>query len=224
MRHPLLLVVHGFASSAEQFDRETNFERDGVKRGYVVLTPDGVGSPTNWNLFGAKGQPDDYVFVGALVASVTRHACVDTARVVIAGHSAGSAFAGFLACRKPYRFAVVAMVSATVPSTCPPDVTPAVISVHGTADPAVPYAGGLGIGQTVPIPPVRTTIAHLAKARRCAAKPTDTRVARDVVRRRYRNCARGDDVELFTIERGGHLWSPGTTTRILDFFDDHQGA
>jgi polyhydroxybutyrate depolymerase len=215
-------VVHGFASSAAQFDRETNFEHVGTKRGYAVLSPDALGSPTNWNLFGTKGQPDDYAFVGALVGSVIRGACVDPGRVFIAGHSAGSAFSGFLVCRRPYRFAAVAMVSATVPSTCPRGVTPAVISVHGTADPAVPYAGGLGIGQTVPIPPVRTTIAQLAKDRNCTAPPTQTRVAGNVVRMRYRGCADGDDVELFTIERGGHLWSAGTTTRILDFFDAHQ--
>ena len=180
-RHPLLVVVHGFASSATQFDRETNFERAGTKRGYVVVSPDALGSPTNWNLFGTKGQPDDYAFVGALAGSVMRGACVDPGRVFIAGHSAGSAFSGFLACRKPYRFAAVAMVSATVPSTCPRDVTPAVISVHGTADPAVPYAGGLGIGQTVPIPPVRTTIAQLAKDR--ALRGETDRYARGAERR-----------------------------------------
>jgi poly(3-hydroxybutyrate) depolymerase len=55
-----------------------------------------------------------------------------------------------------------------------------------------------------------------------AAPPGERRVAANVVRMRYRDCADGDDVELFTIERGGHLCSAGTTTRILDFFDAYQ--
>jgi polyhydroxybutyrate depolymerase len=220
-RHPLVLVLHGFASSSAQFDRETNFPALGTERGDIVLTPNASGSPTNWNIFNAPNQPDDYGFVHTLLAAVVPQTCVDRARVYVAGHSAGSAFAGFFACRPPYPFAAVAMVSATVRSTCPATVTPAVISVHGTADPVVPYAGGLGIGQTVPIPPVRQTDALLARQRHCAPQPIDDHVAPHVARRRYLGCAHGDDVELLTLEGGGHLWAPGTTARILDFFAAH---
>jgi polyhydroxybutyrate depolymerase len=216
-----VLVLHGFASSSAQFDRETDFPALGTARGDVVVTPDASGSPTNWNIFGAPNQPDDYGFVRALLASVIPRSCVDRARVYVAGHSAGSAFAGFLACKPPYLFAAVAMVSATVPSTCPRTVTPAIISVHGTADPVVPYDGGLGIGQTVPIPPVRQTDAQLARDRHCATSPVDDHLAPHVARRRYRACEHGDDVELLTLEGGGHLWEPGTTARILDFFAVH---
>jgi polyhydroxybutyrate depolymerase len=221
VRHPLVLVLHGFASSSAQFDRETKFPALGTARGDVVLTPDASGSPTNWNIFNAPNQPDDYGFVRSLLATVIPRTCVDRASVHVVGHSAGSAFAGFLACKPPYPFAAVAMVSATVPSTCPHTITPAIISVHGTSDPVVPYVGGLGIGQTVPIPPVRQTDAQLAHDRHCTTTPVDDVVAPKMVRRRYLRCAHGDDVELLTLVGGGHLWAPGVTPRILDFFAAH---
>jgi polyhydroxybutyrate depolymerase len=218
-RHPLVLALHGFASSSAQFDRETGIDKQGTARGYVVITPDAAQSPTNWNIFGAPNQPNDFGFINALLTSVTPHLCVDTKAVFAVGHSAGSAFAGFLVCKPPYRFVGVAMVEATVPSTCPARVTPAVVSIHATGDPVVLYNGGRGIGQTVPIPPVRQTIAQFARARACAPKPVDRKVSPFVIERHYNDCKHGSDVALFTIEGGGHLWAPGDTSTILDFFD-----
>jgi len=37
--------------------------------------------------------------------------------------------------------------------------------------------------------------------------------------RHYTECTHGSNVALFTIEGGGHLWAPGDTSTILDFFD-----
>jgi polyhydroxybutyrate depolymerase len=217
-RHPLLLALHGFASSSTQFDRETGLDKQGTDRGYVVVTPDAAQSPTNWNIFGAPNQPNDFGFINALLKAITPHLCVDTSAMFAVGHSAGSAFAGFLVCKPPYRFVGVAMVEATVPSTCPARVRPAVVSIHATGDPVVLYNGGLGIGQTVPIPPVRQTVAQLAHARGCA-KAVDKKVSPFVTERRYAGCKPGSDVALYTIHGGGHLWAPGDTSTILDFFD-----
>jgi polyhydroxybutyrate depolymerase len=230
--HPLVLLFHGFASSKEAIDADTGMEQAGTARGFVVVTPDGTGSPRTWHFLGA-GSDDDVAFAGALVGDVTAHACVDVHRVFAAGHSAGSAFTGFLVCRAPYRFAGAAMVEATIPSTCPTNVTYAVVSVHGTADRTVLYDGGLGEGQTVPIPPVRRTVADLATRNGCAAPTTDT-PAPGVERMRYSGCAHGHEVELLTIVGGGHPWAGGlqatatepavpgarfsATDAVLDFF------
>jgi polyhydroxybutyrate depolymerase len=235
-RHPLVVLFHGFASSKEAIDADTGMDRAGVARGFVVVTPDGTASPRTWHFLGA-GSDDDFAFVDALVREVTARACVDPHRVYAAGHSAGSAFTGFLVCRAPYRFAAVAMVEATIPSSCPPDVTYAVISVHGTADAIVLYDGGLGAGQTVPIPPVRQTIASLATRNGCANTPATGTPAPGVERLRYDSCAHGRDVELLTVVGGGHPWAGGlqakttepnvagaqysATDAILDFFSRH---
>ncbi len=231
---PMVLLFHGFASNARAFDAETSFDRLGRARGFIVVTPDGSGNPLSWNLFDPAAS-DDYGFVEKLVAHVAGELCVDRARIFASGHSAGAAFTGFLVCRKPYLFAASATVSATVPSTCPADRKQSILGIHGTADPAVLYDGGKGVGQSVAIPPVKETIAAYAKRASCDATPAADRPAPGVERLRYRGCASNAQVALLTIVGGGHPWPGGlqatqgtkvvagarydASTAILDFFD-----
>jgi poly(3-hydroxybutyrate) depolymerase len=127
------------------------------------------------------------------------------------------------------------MVEATIPSTCPANETYSVVSVHGDADPVVLYNGGKGMGQSVPIPPVRQTVAALAKRDGCAPTATRTEPAAGVVRDEYEHCKNGRKVALLTIKGGTHPWAGGlqakaeepktpgaqysASTAILDFFD-----
>ena len=238
-RHPMVVLFHGYASSAAGIDADTSLDKLGTARGDIVVTPDGSSNPKTWNFIsGASGSAaDDFDFIDALVAHLEQSLCVDAHHVYAAGHSAGSAFVGFLACHKPYPFAAIAMVEATIPSTCPSSVTQAVLSVHGTADTIVPYNGGLGIGQTVPIPAVKQTIANLAKRNGCAATPAADKPAAGVDRLRYTGCRDNKDVELLSIVGGQHPWAGGLQAKatepgvagaqfsasnaILDFFAAH---
>ncbi len=238
-RHPMVVLFHGFASSASAIDAETSLDKLGSARGDIVVTPDGSSNPKTWNfLSGASGSAtDDFGFIGALIPHLEQVLCVDSQHVYAAGHSAGSAFVGFLACKKPYPFAAIAMVSATIPSTCPASVTQAVLSIHGTADSTVLYYGGKGIGQTVAIPPVKQTVANLAKRNGCGATPATDQPAPGVERLRYTGCHDGKDVALLTIVNGQHPWPGGLQAKasepnipgaqfsasnaILDFFAAH---
>jgi polyhydroxybutyrate depolymerase len=238
-RHPMVLVFHGFSSSAAAIDADTSLDKLGVARGDIVVTPDGSSNPRTWNFIsGASGSSaDDFGFVDTLVAHLEQTVCVDSKHIDATGHSAGSAFVGFLACHKPYRFAAIAMVSATIPSTCPPSVVQSVLSVHGTADTTVLYDGGLGQGQRVPIPPVKQTVASLAKRAGCDATPRNDAPAPGVERLRYTGCRAGKDVALITIVNGQHPWPGGlqataleknvpgakfsASNAILDFFAAH---
>jgi polyhydroxybutyrate depolymerase len=236
--YPMIVVFHGWASERKQFEAETGLDRAGSERGYIVVTPQGAGNPATWNFIpGASGsEADDFAFVDALVNDVEQRLCVDTHRVYATGHSAGSAFVGFLVCKAPYRFAGAAMVSATIPSSCPDNVTPAILGIHGKKDPGVLYDGGAGAGQSVPIPPIRETIARHAARSQCAADPTVDTPAAGVEALTYTDCKKGAAVGLITILEGGHPWPGGSqvmndpkrpegadfsaTNAILDFFDD----
>jgi polyhydroxybutyrate depolymerase len=232
--YPMVLLFHGYASNEEAIDADTSLDRLGRERGFVVVTPNGSGSPLTWNLFNTAGT-DDYGFVDNLVAHLARELCVDRARIFATGHSAGSAFAGFLVCRKPYKFAAIATVSATVPSSCAAERKESILGIHGTADPVVLYDGGKGAGQDVAIPPIKETIAAYAKRASCDTTPTADRPAPGVERLRYRGCAPGTQVAMLTIIGGGHPWPGGlqathdtkvvagarysASTAILDFFE-----
>lgn len=235
---PLLFDFHGYGSSAETHDRTTRLAEKGTARGYVVVTPEALGQPREWNMFGVRSRADDFGFVDALIVDLSERLCLDEARIYAAGHSNGSAFAGFLQCREPYRFAAVAMVAAFVPAGCPADrVAPAVVAIHGTADPGVPYYGGTVAAGPVVIPAVLETLAGYADAYSCDEPPTIDRPAPQVVRRSYTGCVHDSEITLYTVIDGSHDWPGGQLTpaaqpvpggqdfpasdAILDFFDRH---
>jgi polyhydroxybutyrate depolymerase len=238
---PLVLDFAGFAGTKESQEAFTQMGAKGVARGFVVVTPDALGTPRQWNEFAIPSQPDDFAFIHALVADLEHRLCIDPDRVYAAGHSNGSAFAGFLVCRAPHVFAAVAMVSATTPAGCPTGVAPAVLAIAGTADASVPYAGGLVAGSTIPIPAARTTISFYAARYQCRQPPEQTRLGAGVTQIRYSDCIDGAEVTLDTIAGGTHTWPGGpaaladshdsaagktfgATVQILDFFARHRRA
>jgi polyhydroxybutyrate depolymerase len=233
--YPLVFSFHGFAGSKEGQNANAAIAEMGTARGYIVVTPDALGEPRDWNYFSNPARADDFGFVDALVVDLGERLCIDADRVYAAGHSAGSAFAGFLQCKPPYRFAAVAMVAAFIPTTCPvAQATPSVIAFHGTADPAVPYDGGSVGGGPTGIPPVLQTLQQYADAYGCDRPATEDEPAPGVETDTLTGCAGGSEVALYTIVGGTHDW-PGNplrpapsgaqaypaTNAILDFFDAH---
>jgi polyhydroxybutyrate depolymerase len=218
---PMILDFHGFASNAVEQDARTQFSTKGGRRGYVVVTPQSA--PPQWNLAaGQRPAGDDFAFIDALVSDLEHQLCIDTHAVFAAGHSNGSAFAGFLVCREPYRFAGVAMVSATVPSTCPAPHRPWVMAVAGTADPAVPYKGGRVAGGPIGIPPVEFTFASYQQIYRCATRLPTTTPHPGVQGQQLTGCDGGAQVQFDSVIGGTHAW-PGSSAATADATDSVAG-
>jgi polyhydroxybutyrate depolymerase len=115
------------------------------------------------------------------------------------------------------------------PVGCHPSRAVPVVAFHGTADPFVPYAGGIGpkalalpapdgssgtLGQSLgpkarkgPSIPEQTTA--WAKRNGCSTTPIDHVVASDVTLITY-HCPAGHEVELYRVTGGGHAW-PGSS-------------
>lgn len=215
---PLIIELHGYASSAEDLEARTGLGAKGAARGAVVVTPDGLGSPARWNFDRRPDGPDDYGFIDALVTDLEARYCIDPDRVFVVGSSNGAAFAGFLACTEPYRFAAVAMVIATAPTTgCPDAHRPSVLTIRGTADAHVPFAG------------TPELVAEEAERAGCDAEPRTEHPASDVDRTRYTGCRAGREVVLDAVNGGTHRWpvpAPGSadgsydaTDEVLSFFE-----
>lgn len=121
-----------------------------------------------------------------------------------------------------------------------------VLAVNGTLDPLVPYAGG-GVGLLHKRGRVRSvpgTIDFWVRANSCSsAVERETLPDRDpsdgmrVVRERWTGGRERSEVQLFTVEGGGHTWpsganrprSFGRTCRDIDatelvwhFFKEHR--
>lgn len=234
---PLLFSFHGHASSKEINEADSEMGKRGSARGFIVVTGDALGDPRQWNMFGVPGQPDDFAFINALAEELGDEWCVDLRRVFASGHSNGSAFTGFLGCVPPYRFAAIAMVAATIPSSCPPDHRPSVLALSGDADQTVPYDGG-GVGGEggVGIPPALETMQSYRDIYGCASEPKVDTLEPGVRRDSGVDCTDGARVDLITVIGGTHSWPGGlgasvdpntsdagrdfsATDAILDFFE-----
>ncbi len=208
-RTPLVLNFHGFGSNARQQALYSGLPAKGDAAGFIVVTPNGAGTPQRWNL-AASGGVDDVAFARGLLDRVEAQLCVDTQRVFAAGISNGSAFSLRLACEMPDRIAAVAAVAAMyMPLRCGQQAV-GVIAFHGTADPCVPFEGGTSkCGMGLPVPSVETAAADWAKHDGCSATPSQTSISAHVRTVAYSEC--GDDaaVVLYVIDGGGHTW-PGS--------------
>lgn len=194
---PLVVSLHGHGSSAADHEANTSLAARGRERGFVVATPEGLGDPRRWNFDRRAGGPDDHAFLTALLDDLVRRACVDPARIHVAGSSNGAAFAGLLACTEPARIGAVAMVIATVPPTCPDGVTPSALTIRGTADATVPYDGAPAM------------VAGWAEHDGCAVPPAEDEPYPGVTRTTYEGCAGGGQVVLATVAGGVHAWPGG---------------
>jgi polyhydroxybutyrate depolymerase len=227
---PVLFNLHGSGSNAGEQSVYSGFPDRGAARGYLVVTPDGTGSPRGWDFLGKA----DFAYFDDIIDSFPA-GCADPARLYFAGISLGSAMSAFTMCGLRHPVTAVGLVAATVyPPTCDPRPTP-VLAFHGTDDPLVPYAGGTVAGSGVPVDPAEVAMAKWAVKDGCAATPTTTTLAPDVTQLDWPGCASGA-VTLERIEGGGHTWpgasidvaalgvttkSVDATARFLDFFDAH---
>ena len=231
---PLVFNLHGFGSNAAQQMAYTGIEDIAERDGWVVVAPEGAGTPQRFDLVGTS----DVDFVLRTLMAVENEVCIDRARVYSMGMSNGGAMSSILGCRARDRIAAVAPVAAVIHvEAFSTDARPIpILSFMGTADPIVPFAGGrVNCCGNPTIGSASDAMARWARHNGCADPPTETRVGSDVVRREWSRCTDGADTVFHVVEGGGHTWpgaipverlGPTTSTvdataTILDFFRKH---
>jgi polyhydroxybutyrate depolymerase len=236
--YPVVFDFHGFKADGALEEQRSGMGATGPGRGYLVVTPDALGSPTRWNTTGDPGKADDLGFVDALLTDLGGRFCLDARRVYATGHSNGAEFAAALVCHSS-RFAAVAMVSSTSDARCPAGRAPATMAVHGTADPSVPYNGGHVVGAVVPVPAASVVMRGYAGRYGCSPLPTSSQPATGILAVRYTGCMSGSEVLFDTVVGGTHFWPSSPEARkdphtsaagktfdatgaILDFFTAHR--
>jgi polyhydroxybutyrate depolymerase len=227
---PLIVNLHGSGSNAVQASAYSDLPRRAADRGMVTVAPEAIGG--QWEL---AGEGSDGDFLAALVDDLEGRYCIDRNRVHLAGMSLGAWKAAATACSFDGRFASLGLVTVEVfPGDCDPI---SVVAFHGRADFTVPYGeGGTVDPSGSPNEGVTGTLANIASWAEnagCDAEPAVERIGDDVEDRRYEGCDLGLDVELYTIDEGGHTWPGsaieiGATTQtidatdlILDWFEAH---
>ncbi|QIS12111.1 extracellular catalytic domain type 1 short-chain-length polyhydroxyalkanoate depolymerase [Nocardia arthritidis] len=228
-RIPAVLVFHGGGGTARYMADRSGFDRLADDSGFLAVYPDGIDK--SWNdgrggdtRAGALGV-DDVGFVSSLIDRLVADENVDPARIFATGMSNGAMFTEDLGCRLSAKLAAIAPVAGTLPAADAPDCAPThplpVLEIHGTADPVVPYQGGVvrvtsgnlgGSGSS----PVLSTDAtqQLWRAKNGCGQPDTANLPSRTddgtsVTTYTAACAGGTSVVLYSVTGGGHSWPGG---------------
>jgi polyhydroxybutyrate depolymerase len=208
-RVPVVFEFHGYGSNALQQIYYGNFIGLADRDGFLIVAPDGQGSPRHFNLTGEPGLQDDIAMVEALLSHIEATMCVDTTRVFATGMSDGGAMSAALACTDASTFAAFATVAVVAYQSECVQHSVAIEDFSGTADPIVPFNGGRvtccgnpNVGRPSDV------MAEWAAHDRCGAAPADVRLGSQVERMTWTGCEGTSSVVFYVIDGGGHTW-PG---------------
>jgi polyhydroxybutyrate depolymerase len=217
---PLIISMHGFAGwPAHQMD-VSRWNALADKYGLIVVYPAGLGLPMYWRTGGFPGDEtdleSDVTFISELIDTLETEYNIDPARIYADGFSNGGGMAYVLSCKLAERIAAIGIVSGTYLfpwEECSPSRPVPVIVFHGTADPVIPYEGGLPEELNIASPSIPGWTAEFSRRNGCAEKPLELPAISDVRGIQYTNCASNAEVVLYSIIDGGHSW-PGIKAMI----------
>ncbi len=148
---PLVLVLHGFTSSAERIMEYSAFNQLADEFGFAVAYPQGTTDEkgnTFWNVgydFHADVEVDDLDFIATLVRTLQKEKSLSPINTFATGMSNGGEMCYLLACSHADLFNAVAPVAGTMMNnrfeTCRPSRSIPIFSIFGTDDQTTNYHG-----------------------------------------------------------------------------------
>jgi polyhydroxybutyrate depolymerase len=97
---PLVVALHGYTSSATDFENGSRLSDKADEAGFIVVYPNGLAypwtssNPQAWNA-GSQYEEwtrgtDDVGFIDDMIELIKRHYSIDASRIYVTGHSNGS--------------------------------------------------------------------------------------------------------------------------------------
>jgi polyhydroxybutyrate depolymerase len=224
---PLVVLLHPFAFSAATEDEFLGLSPRVLASGAFFAAPSGFRNSQQkpyWNATDAccdleDSGVDDAGYVRSVIRTIVTSYPIDARRVWVFGHSNGAFLAHRIACDEASLVTgILAMGGATFqdPARCKPDVPLHVLTIHGTNDVTIPYAGGetkKADGSTVPYPGEVVTTSRWAGLNGCKQpwieepeKRSYLRVSTepDTTVFRFEGCPTAGAVEHWRIDGGPH--------------------
>jgi polyhydroxybutyrate depolymerase len=204
LEHPagLVVMLHGAGATGSSWEWETNYDAAANPHGFAVVYPDGI--DFSWADGRGASVPDrqgidDVGFITGLVGKLVSDFGIDPNRVYATGMSAGAFMVNRLACERADMFAAIAPVAGTLGANvgCAPSQPVAVLEMHGTADPVVPFNGGPMVGR---------------------GGPSDI-ISAPAMAERWRQA--GGPVEFRQMDGLGHVWPGDASALSTQFFANH---
>ncbi|SDD29876.1 extracellular catalytic domain type 1 short-chain-length polyhydroxyalkanoate depolymerase [Paraburkholderia lycopersici] len=133
---PLVVMLHGCKQTAESFAAGTRICRLADRSGFAVLLPEQAKTAHAqrcWHWHGDHAQSEAPAIVSLVDAIVRAHG-FDSARVYLAGISAGAGLAAVLGMRYPWRFAALGLHSGPVFGAARSTMTAMNVMRHGSRE------------------------------------------------------------------------------------------
>ncbi len=239
---PTIIMLHGLPGSGAAVARRTGLDELAPRARFVAVFPDGLRNRWNHFLPGKEpplfiqksqqvgGVPDDAGFLKLLVADLVRRGVSDPKRIYLAGVSNGAFMSLRMICTDAGLFAAAGVLVGGMPerlgADCRPPEPIAALLINATADPIIPYDGGMvQPGSAFGAWPAERLVGFFRELNGCAATseqsvlPGKTRHRIEVMR--WNRCA-GAPVVFHRVIGGEHaaLWQLDVGQLLVDFFRD----
>lgn len=140
---PLILALHGMASTGKQTELLTGLTALADQKGFVVAYPDGENRV--WRYWNVGEGKKDFQFISELMDALVKSGSADPRRIYLTGISNGAYFSNALAIEYGDRVAAIAPVAGTLlrplSRLAKPKRAMPVCAWHGTDDAVVGYDG-----------------------------------------------------------------------------------
>ena len=221
---PLVVVFHGYASSARSTERGTGMSDKADREGFIAVYPQAAGFiRTTWNAGFCCGDAylqgvADLKFFKKLIETLRSNLNIDSARIYVAGFSNGGMMAYSIATQMPNAIAAIAVVSATAGirsveshnarSIPAPLVSVPLIGFHGMKDRHIPYHGGEGkrTKDVLEFYSVAQSLAFWISANGCEKIPARDTMRDGTVDKDSYACQDHEDIVFYSLRDGGHAW------------------
>jgi polyhydroxybutyrate depolymerase len=226
---PLVLMLHGAMGTAAQIEDYLGLSAVAERDGFAVAYPQGTGRGWNDARAGkARFAPnastaDDVKFLNALIDELIAKGIADPKRIYISGLSNGGFMAMRMACEAPERFAAFVAMIASAPLsaaiTCRPKRPLPVLLINGTNDSLVKFTakdaasqGNFGAEELAGFWGERNGCKSFTDEALPDLDPKDNST---ISARRYTSCPAKGNVELLTVQGGGH--QPPSRGKVRDY-------
>ena len=233
---PLVFAFHGGGQTAMGFEGFAHLQAKSDSSGFILVEPEGTpalpgSSPGTLDVWNAgnccelasqvNDNVDDVGFVATMLDSIESEVCVDPKRVFATGFSNGGMLSHRLACQLSDRIAAIAAVSGGMGNRnldvtpvqtlfpCSPGRPVPVLHIHGTQDACYPFDGGYVPLSAITAEPVSVTVADWVTRNGCSSGPPATVLSAGLATCVTYPCSATGEVELCTIDGGGHYWPGG---------------
>jgi polyhydroxybutyrate depolymerase len=181
---PLVLVLHGGLSSAEQVQTVLPLYDEAARSGFRLAYLDGTlqgrerANRRTWNAGDCCSEArdqnvNDLGYLAEVITTLTAQGLTTPRQVWLVGHSNGAMMSYRFACTRPNLVGgVVALAGVLVIPSCPDSRGVRILHVHGLEDPIVPIQGGGG-GERLAGAPFRS-VQQTTDALRAGGASVDT--------------------------------------------------